>query len=331
MVHQKTLEEDHRHEDGAPVSAGIVDIATATTGEHVPNSFFDSIGLTDEWIRRRTGVGARWWMDPSEPLDDAAARVCAPLVARHHGRVHIAALIVVSSSAGGSVPGIAQRVARKAGLTTDVLAFDMNAACSGFVYGLISALSLCESGDGSAVIVCCVEAMSRMLDKTDRNTAPLFGDGAAAVLVEPRPSFRKHRWHAGCDGDGADLMRGQIGEGIQLDGIRVYHRAVRMMSDTVRRLQNDEVELTLIIGHQANSRILQRLREEVDVGQAVFVDSVEHFGNTSSASIPLALGRCVAERSIPLTGRSMLVAYGAGEAWGGVTVDYDLAEAALAR
>jgi 3-oxoacyl-[acyl-carrier-protein] synthase III len=309
------------------MNAGIVDIATATSGEHVTNAFFDSIGLTDEWIRRRTGVAARWWMDPGEPLEDAAARVCAPLVARHRERVNITALIVVSSSTGGAMPGIAQRVAQKAGLGTDVLAFDMTAACSGFVYALISALSLCESRESSGVIVCAVEAMSRMLDKTDRNTGPLFGDGAGAVLIEQRAPFRKHSWHAGCDGDRADLMRGEINGGIQLDGIQVYDRAVRMMSDTVNRLQDNAIEPTIIIGHQANSRILQKVREQVDARDAVFVDCVEQFGNTSSASIPLALGACIAERSIPLAGRSTLVAYGAGEAWGGVAVDYDLVDA----
>jgi 3-oxoacyl-[acyl-carrier-protein] synthase III len=309
------------------MSAGIVDIATATTGEHVTNAFFDSIGLTDEWIRRRTGVAARWWMDPAEPLEDAAARVCAPLVARHGGRVDITALIVVSSSTGGAMPGIAQRAAKQAGLATDVLTFDMTAACSGFVYGMISALSLCESADSGGVIVCAVEAMSRMLDKTDRNTAPLFGDGAAAVLLESRNVFRKYRWYAGCDGDRADIMRGEINGGIHLDGIHVYDRAVRMMSATVNRLRDGDIEPTIVVGHQANSRILQKVREQVDVGDAVFVNCVEQFGNTSSASIPLAVGACVAQRSIPLTGRSILVAYGAGEAWGGVSVDYDLTAA----
>jgi 3-oxoacyl-[acyl-carrier-protein] synthase-3 len=309
------------------MSAGIVDIATATTGEHVTNAFFDSIGLTDEWIRRRTGVAARWWMDPAEPLQDVAARVCAPLVARHGGRIDITALIVVSSSTGGAMPGIAQRAATKAGLATDVLTFDMTAACSGFVYGMISALSLCESNDSCGVIVCAVEAMSRMLDKTDRNTGPLFGDGAAAVLLASRNSFRKHRWHAGCDGDRADIMRGEVNGGIHLDGVHVYDRAVRMMSDTVNRLRNDDIKPTIVVGHQANSRILQKVRGRVDVGDAVFVDCVEQFGNTSSASIPIAIGASVAQRSIPLTGRSILVAYGAGEAWGGVSVDYDLTAA----
>ncbi len=107
------------------MNAGIVDIVTATPGEHVPNDYFDAIGLTDEWIRRRTGVGARWWMDDADELDDVAARVCAPLVERHGGRLNISALLVVSSSGGGAVPGIAQRVAKKAGLGPELLTFDM--------------------------------------------------------------------------------------------------------------------------------------------------------------------------------------------------------------
>lgn len=306
------------------MTVGIVDIATSTPGKHVDNSHFDSIGLTDEWIRRRTGVGARWWMDPDVPLEDVASQVCAPLVERHLQRTKIAALIVVSCSTGGAVPGIAQRVATQAGLPTDVLAFDMNAACSGFVYGLISGLSLCRAG--GAVIVCAVEAMSRLIDKEDRNTGPLFGDGVGAVLIESRPAFRDHHWHAGCDGDRVDLMRGKIGSGIQLDGMQVYDRAVKMMTEALNCLHDYGFQPNVIVGHQANSRILQKVSEQVDAGDAVFVDSVEQFGNTSAASIPLALGTCVADRSIPATGRMTLVAYGAGEAWGGVSVDYDLTD-----
>ena len=310
------------------MNAGVVDISFAAVGNRVTNDYFDEIGLTDEWIRRRTGVAARWWMDPDEPLDEVAARVCEPLVAQHGSRVDIRGLIVVSSSTGGAMPGIAQRAATKAGLSGDVLAYDMTAACSGFVYGLIAALSLCDSAQSGAVIVCAVEAMSRMLDKSDRNTAPLFGDGAAAVLVEWRPRFAAHRWHAGCDGGGADLMRGEICGGITLDGMNVYDRAVRIMPEVVKTLTADGCRPTIIVGHQANSRILQKVRDGVgDVGDAVFVDRVAEFGNTSSASIPLALGTSVAERAIPLEGRAIMVAYGSGESWGGVSVDYDLTDA----
>jgi 3-oxoacyl-[acyl-carrier-protein] synthase III len=307
------------------MTAGIVDIATATPGKHVDNSHFDGIGLTDEWIRRRTGVAARWWMDPDEPLEDLAAQVCAPLVERQRTETDVAALIVASCSTGGKVPGIAQRVAKQAGLPTDVLALDVNAACSGFVYGLITGLALCKPGQ--AVIVCAAEAMSRLIDKTDRSTGPLFGDGVGAVLIEERPEFREFHWHAGSDGDRVDLMTGEIGGGIQLDGMQVYDRAVKMMTETLNHLHSKGFQSEVVIGHQANSRILQKISEQVDAGGAVFVDSVEQFGNTSAASIPLALGTCVAQRSIPGTGRMTLVAYGAGEAWGGVSLDYDLADA----
>jgi 3-oxoacyl-[acyl-carrier-protein] synthase-3 len=268
-------------------------------------------------------------MDPEVPLEDVAAGVCAPLVARHSERVDIAALVVVSSSTGGKVPGIAQRVAKSAGLPTEVLAFDMNAACSGFVYGVITGLSLCRPR--GAVIVCAVEAMSRLIHKDDRNTGCLFGDGTGAVLLEDRPEFRESSWHAGCDGDRADIMRGEIGGGIKLDGMQVYDRAVRTMSDTVKRLHADGIKSDVIIGHQANTRILQKIREQADIGDAVFVDCVEQFGNTSAASIPLALGTCVAEQSIPKAGRMTLVAYGAGEAWGGAALDYDLTDATSPR
>lgn len=307
------------------MTAGIVDIATATPGKHVDNGHFDGIGLTDEWIRRRTGVAARWWMDPDEPLEDLAAQVCAPLVERHHAATDVAALIVASCSTGGKVPGIAQRVAKQSGLPTDVLALDVNAACSGFVYGVITGLALCKPGQ--AVIVCAAEAMSRLIDKTDRNTGPLFGDGIGAVLIEDRPAFREFGWHAGSDGDRVGLMTGEIGGGIQLDGMQVYDRAVKMMTETLEILNGKGFAPDVIVGHQANSRILQKISEQVDADGAVFVDSVEQFGNTSAASIPLALGTCVAQRSIPVTGRMTLVAYGAGEAWGGVSLDYDLADA----
>ncbi|HKV20212.1 MAG TPA: 3-oxoacyl-[acyl-carrier-protein] synthase III C-terminal domain-containing protein, partial [Mycobacterium sp.] len=134
-------------------------------------------------------------------------------------------------------------------------------------------------------------------------------------------------WHAGSDGDRVGLMTGEIGGGIQLDGMQVYDRAVKMMTDTLNRLHSEGPEPDVIVGHQANSRILQKISDQVDAGGAVFVDSVSRFGNTSAASIPLALGTCVAEQSIPATGRMTLVAYGAGEAWGGVSLDYDLADA----
>jgi 3-oxoacyl-[acyl-carrier-protein] synthase-3 len=112
------------------MTPGIVDIAIATPGEHVANDYFDSIGLTDEWIRRRTGVGARWWMDPAEPLEDVARglRTAGRAAPRSRGYQCTAGRQQLHGREGSR---IAQRVAKQAGLPTNVLAFDMNAACSG--------------------------------------------------------------------------------------------------------------------------------------------------------------------------------------------------------
>lgn len=308
------------------MSAGLIDISAVVRGRRILNDHFNALGLTDEWIRRRTGIRARWWLDDSEQLHDVAAAACAPLVSSCHSTADVGALLVVSTSSTAAVPGLAQRVAKAAGLPNNALTFDMNAACSGFVYGLVTALALCESLQCGAVIVCTVEAMSRMTDKSDRNSACLFGDGAAAVLVASREEFRQTAWLAGCDGDRADLMRYSDG-GIRIDGLNVYDRAVRMMSDTVLELRNRSLRPDIIVGHQANARILNKVRENVGSCDSIFVDCIAEFGNTSSASIPLALERSLAAGTIPTQGRAAFVAYGAGESWGGVSLDYDFTAA----
>ncbi|WP_066907195.1 ketoacyl-ACP synthase III [Millisia brevis] len=302
------------------MSAGVTDIEVTTTGEPIDNDHFTSIGLTDEWILRRTGIRNRWWMSPSRDLADVAAEVCGPLVSRNAG---IGALLLVSTSAEQTIPGLAQQVATRAGLPRNVLALDMNAACSGFVYGVVMALGMCESGQVDAVVVCSVEAMSRMIDRTDRSTAILFGDGSGAVVVADRPGFRPSKWVAGCDGAGADLMY-RNDAGIVLDGQQVYDRATRMMAGVAAELCDATPAPTVVIGHQANARILDKVRRSIPDKSISFVDVIESFGNTSSASIPLAWGTSLEDRSIPAAGRAALVSYGAGETWGGVSVDYEM-------
>ncbi|MER8225584.1 ketoacyl-ACP synthase III [Streptomyces sp. NPDC094143] len=304
------------------MSAGIVDVATAKPGRTVTNDDFASIGLTDEWIRRRSGIASRSWLPDGMPLTDVAVEACAPIVTRLSDPSSIGALVVVSTSVRQRVPGIAQQVARQAGLDSAVLAFDMNAACCGFVYGLVTGLSLCESGQARSVLVCSVEAMSRLVDRTDRQTACIFADGAAAVLLEDRAPFAPFRQVAGCDGSQEALMRETDEGGIHLDGMQVYDRAVRRMSESAQYLFDHGPAPTVLVGHQANGRILEQVRGFTTHLGVPFVNRIEHFGNTSSASIPLAFAEELDSGSLPASGRLGAVAYGAGEAWGGVAVDY---------
>jgi 3-oxoacyl-[acyl-carrier-protein] synthase-3 len=304
------------------MSAGIVDLAAAETGRVVGNEHFESIGLTDEWIRRRTGISSRMWLDEDAPLAEVAAEACRPLVARMSDPTTVDVLIVVSTSARQRIPGIAQEVAALAGLPSSVMAYDMNAACCGFVYALASALSLCDARQARSVIVCSVEAMSRMVDKQDRQTACLFGDGAAAVLLEDREDFPPFRHVAGCDGSEGDLMHETEGRGIHLDGVRVYDRAVLRMSESAQHLADLDPAPTVLVGHQANGRILEQVRSYLVHLDIPFVNRISHFANTSSASIPLAFADELRAGKLTREGRLGGVAYGAGEAWGAISVSY---------
>lgn len=304
------------------MSAGIVDIATAKPTRKIENDHFASIGLTDEWIRRRSGITARSWLPDEVPLAEVAAEACTPIVTRMDDPSSIGALVVVSTSVQQRVPGIAQKVAHLIGLGPSILAFDMNAACCGFVYGLITGLALCDAERSRSVLVCSVEAMSRLVDRTDRQTACIFGDGSAAVLLENRTEFAGSCQVTGCDGAQESLMRETGTRGIHLDGMQVYDRAVRRMSESAQWLVDHGPAPTVLVGHQANGRILEQVRSfSAHLGMP-FVNRIENFGNTSSASIPLAFADELDSGSIPASGRLGAVAYGAGEAWGGVSVGY---------
>ncbi|GGS43515.1 ketoacyl-ACP synthase III [Streptomyces violaceus] len=304
------------------MSAGIVDLATAKPGRTIDNDHFAALGLTDEWIRRRSGIASRSWLPSRTPLAEVAAEACAPIVTRMGDPSSIDALVVVSTSVRQRIPGIAQKVAHLAGLGPSVLAFDTNAACCGFVYGLVTALSLCDAGQARSVLLCSVEAMSRMVDHTDRQTACIFADGSAAVLLEARAEFAGFRHLAGCDGSRESLMRETDAGGIHLDGAQVYDRAVRRMSESAQYLVDHGPAPTVLIGHQANGRILEQVRRSTAHLGVPFVNRIESSGNTSSASIPLAFAQELESGSLPAEGRLGAVAYGAGEAWGGVSVDY---------
>ncbi|MFQ6148306.1 3-oxoacyl-ACP synthase III family protein [Streptomyces seoulensis] len=306
------------------MAAGIIDIEAPEAGIPVDNAYFESIGLTDEWIKRRSGISTRRWLTARTPLAEVAADACRPLVSRHGDPSTVDALIVVSTSVRQRVPGIAQQVATAAGLPASVLAFDMNAACCGFVYALTTGLSLCDAGRARSVVVCSAEAMSTMVDKTDRQTACIFADGVAAVLLGAREEFAPATHLAGSDGTQKALMCETDGGGIHLEGAAVYDRAVRRMTETAERLCAWDPRPSVLVGHQANGRILEQVRAFTAPLDVPFINRIEHLGNTSSASIPLAFGSALRDASVPPRGRLGAVAYGAGEAWGGVSVSYGI-------
>ncbi|MDR0415739.1 MAG: hypothetical protein LBH76_00195 [Propionibacteriaceae bacterium] len=316
------------------MTAGIVDLAAADLGQRFDNSHFNAIGLTDEWIQRRMGIESRVWFAPDLPLKEPAAQVCRQIVARTDGEAPPDALLLVSTSERQRVPGIAQEVAAAAGLPEETMAFDLNVVCSGFVYGLALALALCDSGQVRQAIVCCAEAFSRLIDPADRATAPLFADGVAAVRVAHRDDFAPSFVRTGCAGRNHAVIRetrpGQTPPGLTMDTAGAFDHAIRRVTAVARELADRSPRPTVFVPHQANSRLLETIRDNLETLGIPLVNRISHLGNTSAASIPLAWAAAVAAGETPRQGRLGAIAFGSGEAWGGVSVSYRLPEPAAA-
>ncbi|GIJ19753.1 3-oxoacyl-ACP synthase III family protein [Micromonospora lutea] len=304
------------------MAAGLTDIEAWVPPNRISNEHFSGISLTDAWITRRTGIHSRAWFADEADLTAAAADVVRTVVDRGPDPERIGALLLVSTSNDARVPGLAQAVATRAGLRPSVLSVDLNAACCGTVYALTMALGLVTAGTVAEALVCSVEAMSRITDKSDRQTAFLFGDGVGVLRVADREQFAPPRSVAGCDAAFADLMT--MGpNGVQIRGIEVYERAVARMVRVLADVSAD-YKPDVVVAHQANGRILQEVRRRLPDPAPVFVNRIAELGNTSSASIPLALAAELTDGAVARRARLAAVAYGAGEAYGAVSIDYDI-------
>jgi 3-oxoacyl-[acyl-carrier-protein] synthase-3 len=303
------------------MNVGVIGLACGLADRVVPNSDFEAIGLNDEWIARRTGMVSRRWYDPDRSLADVAIEISRGLVGVG---TEVDGLLLVSTTSGQTIPPLAPMVATALGLAETAFVLDLNAACSGFIQGLTVANCLIEAGRCTNVLVCCVEASSRMIEKTDRSTAILFGDGAGAVLLAHRDDFAPMISTSGGDGSNADIMHQLDPIGVHLDGVSVYLHGVRRMTDIIEDLVARQPRPTAIIAHQANGRILDTIAENVAHLGLPVINRIAEAGNTLSASIPLALAAALSDGELPTSGRLALTAYGAGEIWGGIRVDYAL-------
>jgi 3-oxoacyl-[acyl-carrier-protein] synthase-3 len=307
-------------------------------GIAVPDQVMENVELaarldtTDEWVRTRTGIVARRIAHPRcATVDLATAAAMAALDSA--GACSIDALLVATTTPDRLVPCTAPEVAARLGYT-GLAAFDVNGGCTGFVHGLAVADGLIAAGIAEQIAVIGAETLSRITDPTDRSTAVLFGDGAGAVVLR-----RGERWEAGCigpfdlgsDGAGADLLQVPAGGSrlpatsatvadrlhyLQMDGRVVYRHAVEHMTGSseavLQRAGMTVSDVDWLVAHQANVRILQAVAKRLGFPPDRCIINIDRYGNTSAASIPLALADAV-----PRPGdRMLLVAFGAGFTWG---------------
>lgn len=307
------------------MSAVLSGVGAALPSSRIDNDHFAALGVSDAWIRSRTGVGTRYRLRPDEQLADlAVAAARAALENAGLGPEDIDFVVVSTSTPDRVSPGLAPEVAHLLG-TSGPGAVDLNGACTGFLYALDYAVARVEHGSSDRVLVIGAEAMSRIVNDTDRNTAVLFGDGAGAVVVEagdglvcpdcaPCLSFRS----AGEYADALFVARDH--PFVAMDGAEVYASAVEAMTGEIESVllacETDQDQLDLLVCHQANSRILGAVARRLDCSADRAVSYVEEVGNTSSASIPVALWKAHGDGRLQPGHRLGLAAFGAGFTWG---------------
>ena len=325
---------------GARRYASIAATGSVLPDRVVPNSYFESlVDTSDEWIRQRTGIRERHFAAEHETTSDLATTAARRALETAGTAPEQVDLIVVATlSPDTPIPATAVHVQRKLGIGAP--AFDVNAACAGFSYAISTGTAMVEAGNADTVLVIGAEVLSRFLDFTDRTVCILFGDGAGAVLLKPSDAPGVIDGTLGADGTTTESLFIPAGgsrmpasmetiaahdHSIRMPrGREVFHRAVTEMAASCRELlENNGVhpdEVNLLVPHQANARIMSAVAERLNVRPDAVVSDVETVGNTSAASIPLALDRAWRAGRVAPGGLVLLTSFGAGLSWGATLV-----------
>lgn len=278
---------------------------------------------TDEWIRERTGITQRHIAAECEFTSDlAAAAAKAALAKAGVEATQVDAIIVATTTPDETIPATAARVQQKLGLHTG-FAFDVQAACSGFVYALSVADGLIRSGQIKRALVIGAETYSRIVDWSDRGTCILFGDGAGAVVLEAEENTRRGILAITLYSDGqyADLLKTTPPNGfLFMNGREVFRHAATKMGEALQAAAvaaNVSLgDIDWVIPHQANARIVQTMAEKFHLPLEKTIMTMDRHANTSAASIPLALAVGVAEGKVKPGNLLAMPALGAGLTWG---------------
>ena len=294
------------------------------------------VETSDDWIVERTGIRARHFAAPDVTSSDLAFEAALKaLEAANLQPSDVDVILVATSTPDMVFPSTATILQNKLGITNGCPAFDVQAVCSGFVYALTVADSLIKTGTAKRALVVGAEVFSRILDFNDRTTCVLFGDGAGAVILEAsdQPGILASSLHA--DGRHRDILctPGTVSGGsvlgdptLKMDGPAVFKLAVGVLEQAARsvlvKAGKLDADIDWLIPHQANIRIMQSTAKKLKMPLEKLVVTVDQHGNTSAASIPLALDHAVRNGQIKRGETLMLEGVGGGFTWGAVLVQY---------
>jgi 3-oxoacyl-[acyl-carrier-protein] synthase III len=319
-----------RVDDAARVrGAAIAGVGVSMPARVVSNDEVAArLGIDADWIVRRTGIQARRWAGPDDRLDAHAAAAAREALERAGvSPAEVDLVLVATTTADEVLPNAAPLVAYALG-ATHAGAFDIGAACTGFLSAMAVGCAQIEAGRASCVVVVGADFMSRILNLDDRMTAGVFGDGAGAVVLTAiDEASRVGPIMLGSDGAGAELIFVERKEAlVHMAGHETFREAVNWLAEsTVRAAEAAGLtlgEIDRFVYHQANGRILRAVGEKLELPADRVVDCIAQYGNTSAATLPIALAFSEAEGGLRPGDRVLIAAFGAGFTWGATVVEW---------
>ena len=322
------------------IHAAMRSIASYVPTRCVPNAEFEkTLDTSDEWITKRTGIKTRYFASDDQSGSDLGVEAARLALSRANLAPKDIDLVVCATLSPDflAMPSNACLISAKLGIT-DVPAFDITAACTGFIYLLSVAKSFIESGAYHNVLIVGAEKISSVLDFSDRGTCVLFGDGAGAAVISrtDNPKEAILDVHISANGAYSDLLmtpqakiqstqKGEIQGGkLQMKGNEVFKHAVRTLTADVEHiLQRNNLStdsIDLFIPHQANLRIINAVGEQLGLGSEKTILTVQKYGNTSAASIPMAIDEAYKTKRLKKGDLMLLDAFGGGFTWGSALV-----------
>jgi 3-oxoacyl-[acyl-carrier-protein] synthase-3 len=304
------------------VGAAITGWGGALPANVVTNQDYASrLDTTEAWIVERTGIQERRIGSTTGALSIEAGRAAIECAGIDPSTIGL--LVLCTTTPDQTMPANAVDVHHSLGLSGG--AYDLNAACAGFVYGLFAGYGALATGAVSRVLVIGADTMSTIVDQTERSTAVLFGDGAGAVVLESIPGEDRFlSWDLGADGSARSILQADRGGYVTMEGREVFRRAVRLTVDSgniaLERAKCTADEIAMFIPHQANVRIIDAAAQRIGISPAHTAVAMERTGNTSAGSIPLALTDVADAGRLHDGDLVLLSGFGAGMSWASTVI-----------
>lgn len=297
------------------------------TGLYVPNNVVTNhdleqlVDTNDEWIKTRTGIEQRRKIENEKTHEMAYYAAKDALDKAGVNKNDIDLIICATITENQKTPSVANFVVGLLDIDHEVMSFDVNAACTGFIYGIDIAAALIQQPKYKKALVIGTETLTNVLDYTDRNTCILFGDGAGAVVIEKGTKEDIGYFYSASKADMSHTL--DVGQFIKMDGRKVFLFAVDIVEKSIRKVL-EQAQMTLddidhIIPHQANKRIIQSVAKSMEVPMSFFEMNIEKYGNTSAASIPITLSEY--KKKFTSKKRVILVGFGGGFTYGAAIIE----------